>query len=327
MTLLLNESEFIKHINIEDVLPGLEKAYQEIAKGKQNVPPRTAIKITEYDGYYVNMQAYLPQLGVMGSKGFTDYTGNPKKGLPKTRYVYLLNDALNGELLAIANGLHLTNLRTSAVAMIATKYMSISNISRAAVFGAGNVAEYQIIGLGTVYPGLEVIYVYDYNPEKASRIRDKLQNKIKPRIIIAETPHDAVFESEIIITATSSPKPVFASEDIKPGTHINAIGAITPTTREIPGDIVARARIVSQSKRQILGEAGDFLIPLKEGKITEDAFHAELHEVISGGKPGRVSPEEITLFKSVGFALEDIVVLKLVYDISREKGLGIEVDI
>jgi ornithine cyclodeaminase/alanine dehydrogenase-like protein (mu-crystallin family) len=165
------------------------------------------------------------------------------------------------------------------------------------------------------------------NLERAKKVIDKWNKRIKPEIVLADTPKDAVSESQIINTATSAREPVFKAEDIRPGTHINAIGAITPTSREIPGDIVAKSRIVSQSREQLLNEGGDVLIPIREGKIDETAVYAELHEIVSGQKSGRENPEEITLFKSIGYAMEDVVVLKIAYDIAKKKNLGVEIRI
>jgi ornithine cyclodeaminase/alanine dehydrogenase-like protein (mu-crystallin family) len=211
--------------------------------------------------------------------------------------------------------------------MVASKYMAPNKVTKAAVFGAGHVAEYQLLGLGTAYPDLETIYLWDINPERAEKVKDKWNKKINPEVVLAETPKQAVSESQIINTATSAREPVFDAEDIKPGTHINAIGAITPTTREIPGDVVVRSKIVSQSKDQLLNEGGDVLIPIREGKITEEAVYAELYEIVSGKKPGRDNPEELSLFKSIGYAMEDVVVLKIAYEIAKKKNLGVEIEI
>jgi ornithine cyclodeaminase/alanine dehydrogenase-like protein (mu-crystallin family) len=321
MALLLTESVLKEHVSIEEVFPALEKGYKDLALGGYNIPPRTLVSADAHKGRFVYMQAYLPQLGVIGSKSFSIYLNNPKRGLPTNYYYYLLNDANTGELLAIANGTHLTDLRTAATPIVASKYMAMSRVTKAAVFGAGHVAEYQVWGLGVAYPDLEALYIHDINIDKAKQVRDKWEKKVKPKIIIAESPKTAVAECQIINTATSSSVPVFDAKDVKPGTHINAIGAVTPTSREIPGDVVVNAKIVTQSKKQ-LQEAGDILIPIKEGRITEDAVYAELHEIVSGEKPGRENPEEITLFESIGYGIEDVVTMKLAYDIAKKKGFG-----
>ena len=326
MALLLTESILKELIPMNDVFSALEKGYKDLASGGHDIPPRTLVSADGHNGRFVYMQAYLPQLGVMGSKSFSVYLDNPQKQLPVNYYYYLLNDANTGELLAMFNGTHLTDLRTAATPVVASKYMAVSNVKRAAVFGAGHVAEYQVWALGVAYPDLDALYIYDVNIDNARKLRDKWDKKIKPEIIIAESPKAAVSESQIINTATASTVPVFDAEDIKPGTHINAIGSVTPTAREIPSDVVANARIVTQSKKQ-LPEAGDILIPIKEGRMTEDAVYAELHEIVSGQKPGRENPEEITLFEAIGFGMEDVVTMKLAYDIAKKNGFGVQLEI
>ncbi|MHA2406828.1 MAG: ornithine cyclodeaminase family protein [Candidatus Ranarchaeia archaeon] len=325
MVLLLPESDLKKHIKIDTVINALEKGFKDLSSGGYDIPPRRLVSAASHNGRYVYIQAYLPQLGVIGSKSFSIYLENPKRNLPTNYYYYMLNDADTGELLAISHGTHLTDLRTAGTPMVASKYLANKEATQAAVFGAGLVAEYQVWALGVYFPRLERINIFDPNINLAQSVKKKWEGKIQPEIVIAKSPKQAVTDSQIINTATSSIKPVFDAKDIQPGTHINAVGAITPKSREIPSEIVVKSKIVIVSKT-LLQEAGDILIPIKEGKIKEDAIYAELYEIVSGMKPGRETKDEITLFKSIGYGLEDVVTMKLAYDVAKEKGFGINLE-
>ena len=146
-------------------------------------------------------------------------------------------------------------------------------------------------------------------------------------VTLAETPGQAVSQADLVTCATTSPTPVFAGTDLRPGTHVDAVGAFRPATREVDTETVARARVVVDTYAGAWEEAGDVLIPIKEGAISRSSVHAELAELVIGTKAGRQGRDEITLFKSVGFALEDAAAARLAYDEARAASAGVEVDL
>jgi len=142
---------------------------------------------------------------------------------------------------------------------------------------------------------------------------------------VAASPAEAVRRADVVCTATTSTTPVFDDADVRPGTHINAVGAYTPQMREVPTETVLRARVVIDHRTASLAEAGDLLIPIREGRMTEAHIWAELGEIVAGLKPGRLSPDEITLFKSVGVAVQDVAAAAAVLEAARRQNLGVEV--
>jgi ornithine cyclodeaminase len=142
---------------------------------------------------------------------------------------------------------------------------------------------------------------------------------------VAETPAQAVRQADVICTATTATSPVFAAADVRPGTHVNAVGAYTPQMQEVPPETVLRARVVIDHRESSLAEAGDLLIPIEQGLMTENHIYAELGEIAAGSKPGRASPDEITLFKSVGVAVQDVAAASAVLEAAQRLGLGAEI--
>ncbi|MHA2203283.1 MAG: ornithine cyclodeaminase family protein, partial [Candidatus Hodarchaeales archaeon] len=170
--------------------------------------------------------------------------------------------------------------------------------------------------------------VYDIRKDVAEDFAQRMSNKLHiPKIIAVESPEEVVKGSDIILTATTSPTPVFRGEWLEPGTHISAIGAYTPETREIDTETVQKAKVVCDEMNACLDEAGDLIIPINEGAITKEHIYAELGEIVSGKKTGRENESEITLFKSVGLAIQDAAIAKLVYDKACKMRKGIEVEI
>jgi ornithine cyclodeaminase/alanine dehydrogenase-like protein (mu-crystallin family) len=152
-----------------------------------------------------------------------------------------------------------------------------------------------------------------------------MSQRLSIPVNVARTPAEAVHQADVICTATTSRSPVFDDADVQPGTHINAIGAYTPEMQELPPETVLRAKVVIDHREASLAEAGDLLIPLQQGLMTEDHIYAEVGEIAAGRKPGRASSEEITLFKSVGVAVQDVAAASAVVEAARRLGLGTEV--
>jgi len=162
-------------------------------------------------------------------------------------------------------------------------------------------------------------------PEQAAAYADEMSQRLSLPVEMASTPSEAARRADVICTATTASTPVFDDADVRPGTHINAVGAYTPQMQEIPAETVLRARVVIDHREASLAEAGDLLIPLEQGLMTDDHIHAELGEIAAGLKPGRASSEEVTLFKSVGVAVQDVAAASAVLEAARRLKLGTEV--
>jgi ornithine cyclodeaminase len=194
--------------------------------------------------------------------------------------------------------------------------------------GAGAQGVTQIAAVCAVRP-IERVIAVDVNEPALERLRELLRTDwpdIEP-LLETTTDAEAVREADIICTATTSHVPVFRDEHVRPGTHISAVGAYTPEMQELPAGTVARATVVVDAVDAALAEAGDLIIPLRDGLVSREHFARELGMVASGAASGRVSPDEITLFKSVGNAVQDVVVAKRAVDRARERGIGTEIDL
>ena len=221
---------------------------------------------------------------------------------------------------------YLTGVRTGAASGVATKYLARENgAMTAGIFGAGVQAKMQLWAVSEARK-LNKVLVYDTSRDAMNKFAAEMKATLKLDIVAASSPDEAL-EADIICTASSSPTPVFDGKYVKEGTHINGIGSHTPGARELDTEIIKRSKFIGDSKTACFNEAGDIMIPLKEGAIDESHFHAELGEVITGRKPGRETEKEITLFKSNGLAIQDAAAAKLVYDKAIEKGVGQEISL
>jgi ornithine cyclodeaminase len=175
---------------------------------------------------------------------------------------------------------------------------------------------------------IRTAWIYDSDPQRASALVSQLagNGSIPVDLRVASSPQEAVSQADVICTATTSLSPVFADADLKPGTHITAIGSYTPEMQEVPGESVQRARVVVDSRSAVLAESGDLIKPIAAGLFGEEHIHAELGEIVLGRKPGRQARDEITYFKSVGIAVQDVAAASLALENARKLGLGQQVE-
>jgi ornithine cyclodeaminase len=227
------------------------------------------------------------------------------------------------------DGTYLTALRTGAASGVATELLSRDEAGVVAIIGAGVQARTQLEAVCTVRD-VEKVWVYDCVAETAAVFIEEMKTKGDPipsEIMLAESPAQAVSDADIICTATTSSKPVFNDDSLKPGVHLNGVGSYTPEMQEIPSPTVVRSKVVVDSRSACLSEAGDIIIPLKQGLITEAHIQGEIGEVAAGKIPGRQSDEDLTCFKSVGLAVQDVAVAELIQRRAKELDLGTDIEI
>ena len=325
MTLILNRNDVMSVLKMKDCIDVVEKAFTELANGTAVLPLRT--NITPPDGLSLYMPAYLKEMKALACKIVTVYKNNPKNyNLPVVIGKVMLQDPETGDVICIMDGGYLTAVRTGAASGVATKYIAREGDGQVAgIFGTGVQAQMQLLAVAEVRK-LSKALIYDISKEAALKFINDLQEKVDFEIINVLSP-DEVLEADIICTATSSPTPIFDGLKVKEGTHINGIGSHTPNARELDSDIILRSKFIGDSKEGCFSEAGDIMIPLKEGIIDESHFFAELGDVITGKKEGRANDTEITIFKSNGLAIQDTATAKLIYDRAVEAGVGTEVKI
>lgn len=307
-----------------EVIEAMGGAFRQVAEGRAQAPVRQAVALPA-GGNYLVMPSALGSVGVMGTKLVSVFLENAARGLPTVRATYILSDARTGSLLAVLDGSYLTGIRTAAVSALASRYLARRDSRVLGLFGAGVQGRFHLWALATVFR-LEQVLVVDRTWEKARAFAERAGREFG----LPVDPADGmalVEASDILVTATTSTAPLFDGRALRPGTHINAVGAFTPGAREVDSVTLARAAVFVDTYEGAMAEAGDILIPMAEGAFRREQIRAELAEVVSGRRPGRTSPDEVTLFKSVGFAIEDLAAAELAYRKACANGIGIPFDL
>jgi ornithine cyclodeaminase len=325
---VLSKETVREAITMAQAIAVVKEAFAQLSAGEAVVPLRTPIEVARHQGTVLFMPAYLERTDGLAVKIVSVFPENRALNLPTIQALVVVADSRTGQPLAAMEGGYLTALRTGAASGAATDLLARRQASTAALFGAGTQARTQLLAICQVRD-IARAWVYDVSHDRAEAFVQEMggQGRIPQDLRIATSPAEAVREAEIICTATTSSTPVFDGRDLQPGTHINAIGAFTPQMQEVDETTIQRARIVVDSLEACLAEAGDLIIPLKKGVISEADIHAELGEIVLGRRAGRESEEEITIFKSVGNAVQDVAVACFVLQQAERRGLGVEVSL
>lgn len=328
MALLLSRKDVEAVLTMENCLAAVEGAFAELARGKAIMPQRAVISVVEHQGVFLGMPAYIGgDTNALGLKVVTVYPQNPTKyKIPTIFGTLMLCDPATGRAIAIMDAGYLTAVRTGAASGVATRYLARKEAKTCALFGAGIQARKQLEAIKAVR-AIEKVMVLDVVADARDAFVRDMAEVLGIEVVASEDAQAAVTVADIIVTASSSPTPVFDGNWIKPGTHINNIGSHSPKARELDTTTVKRAKFVADLEEANLAEAGDLLIPMEEGAVTADHIYANLGQIVIGEKPGRENPEEITVFKSCGLAIQDVSTALAVYNTARERGMGTEVEL
>jgi alanine dehydrogenase len=288
----LDEAAVEKLLRMEEVIPAMERALSDFSSGKVVQPVRTMLPVDEHQGFLGLMPAYTG--AALGTKLVAFYPRNTE--VPTHHATILLFKPETGEPLATMDGRLITEVRTAAVSAVATQHLASSDASVLAIIGSGVQAHSHLEALRLVRNFLEVRV---WSPRRAAAFAKE------HGVRAATSAEEAVRGADVVVTATTSPTPVLSGGWLAPGTHINAVGAPRPDWRELDDEVLERSRVYVDSREAALKESGDV--------IAAGEIFAEIGEVVSGAKPGRRSAEEITLFKSLGLAVEDVATAELVY--------------
>ncbi|MCS6860852.1 MAG: hypothetical protein NZT92_11105, partial [Abditibacteriales bacterium] len=298
----------------------VKSAFRQLSAGEAHVPLRTAVE--SEGGVTLVMSAHLRGSTALGMKVVSVYADNAARGLPTVTALAIVLDADTGHPLAVMEGTYLTALRTGAASGAATDVLARKDARVLTIFGAGAQARTQIEAVCCVRD-IREIRLFSRTRSSAEKLRAELVS-LYPCLLtsVASSPAEAVRGADVIVTATNSPTPVFDGSDLTPGVHINAIGAFRPDMREVDEATVQRAKVVVDQRAAALSEAGDLILPIQKGVITDAHVHAELGEILNGVKCGRERDNEITLFKSVGNAAQDVAVAQAILQAAEVQGLG-----
>ncbi len=324
-TRLLSRKDIESFFTMRMCVAAVEKAFADLANAKANMPQRTPISVPDHHGVALFMPAHIQSLGALGAKVVTVYKENvPKHGLPTVLGTIILLDEATGFPLAVMDGGYLTAMRTGAVSGVATKYMARPEAHVAAIFGTGVQAFTQVLGVHEARP-LAKLLAYSVDPlEKRRSFGERITAKIGVPVELAEDPAEAIGKADVVVLATSAATPIVNGEWFRPGTHINSIGSHAPGMRELDTLTVERSRVICDQASACKAEAGDFMIPVSAGEWSWDKVAGDLGDVVNGKVPGRISKDDITLFKSVGLAIQDMAAARRVYDEAVKQGIGTE---
>lgn len=324
--LLLTREDVQQAVSMAQAIQAVKGAFAQLSAGRATVPLRTQLPVPKHDGVTLLMPAYLSETDSLAVKVVSVFPNNAQMDLPTIHALVIVVDATTGQPIAAIDGTYLTALRTGAASGAATELLARADARQVAIFGAGTQGRTQLQAVCDVR-AIAKVRVYDQVPTRAEKYVTEMKQrggKIPSDIKVAESPADAVADADIICTATTSNTPVFRDADLRPGVHINGVGSYTPEMQEVAEATVARAKVVVDSRAACLAEAGDLIIPLRKGQISEEDIHAELGEIVLGQRAGRQTDTEVTFFKSVGNAVQDAAVASLALLAAREKGLGTE---
>jgi ornithine cyclodeaminase/alanine dehydrogenase-like protein (mu-crystallin family) len=310
---ILSASDVRAALPMPKAIEAMKRAFGQLSAGQATVPLRAQISTDK--GTTLFMPAYLHQTRDLGIKIVSVYGDNPNLGLPLVTATVLALDPQTGLCKALLDGNSLTAIRTGAGGGLAAELLARRDAKVVGLFGAGVQARAQLEAVLAVRD-IEQVNLISRTQTSAEKLAAEIETWTKsPAVHLVSTPRHAVQDADIVIAATTSGTPLFDGNHLKPGTHITAVGAYTPETREIDTATVQRARIVVDSREACLAEAGDILIP-------NAPIDAEIGEIVNGDKPGRESADELTFFKSVGVAVQDAVAAAAVLAEAEVMGLG-----
>lgn len=310
----INAADLRELVPMHTAVELMKQGFRLYSEGETISPLRTAIEMPDQSGVSLYMPAFVPENSAgpaaSGAKIVSVYPGNKQRNLPTISAIVLMLDPTTGEPVALIEGAALTALRTGAVSGAATDLLAREGRVKLAVIGAGAQGCTQAAAVAAVRE-IDELRVVDLNREALDSFAERLAvwaPELVDRVSVGTSAEAAVTGADVICTATTATSPVFDDAWLREGAHINAIGAYTPEMREVPVATVGRARLVVDSTDAILAEAGDLLAAIDAGVIGEDALSIELGHLVADSSLGRQSDSEITLFKSVGNAIQDMIV-------------------
>ena len=322
MPILLSEKDVRAVLSMDDLIAAMEQALEQYSAGGARQPLRSVFEVGGQHAFHAVMPAFIEQPPSLGTKIVTVYGSNSARGLPSHLATIILLDPETGALLSVMDGRYITEARTAAASAASAKHLANPDARVLAVIGSGVQAHSHVEALARVR-NIQEIRIWGRTPAHA----DALVAELGPRITTAtlkasRSVEEAVRGADVIALVTASKEPVLRRAWVSPGAHICAVGACRPDQREMDTALVRDGVVFVDSRLGALAEAGDIVIPISEGAITDGHVTAEIGEVIAGTAPGRPSADAITIYKSLGMAVEDVAAARLAWQRASERGLG-----
>jgi len=321
MTLCLSEADIRAVLPMADLIGAMETALAAFSAGQVVQPMRPVVEMGEA-AFFSAMPGFVRDPAVLGAKLVAIIGANRARGLPTHRASILLLDPETGALIALMDGRLITEMRTAAVSAVSAKYMARADAGVLAILGSGVQARSHLAALMLWRPLAEV-RAWSPTPDHVRQFAAESPTPVR----VCRSAAEAVRGADIVVLATASATPVIEDAWVGPGAHVVSVGACRPNQREMDPALVARARVIVDSRASAFQETGDIVLGLGEGRFAHSHVVAELGEVVSGGVPGRTSQSEITVFKSLGLAVEDLTAARLAFERARTQGKGVEIDL
>jgi alanine dehydrogenase len=316
MAIWLSEADVRAVVSMADLIDVMEAAITAFSAGRVKQPVRTVLETP--GGFYGTMPAYMESPAAMGAKLVTVYHDNARKGLPSHLATIILLDPATGALLATMDGRFITEARTAAVSAVATRYLALPDAHKLAIIGSGVQARSHLEALSLVRKLSDIRCLSPTVAHARKFVGDSRGVPLRH----VESAQAAVEGADIIVLVTASPTPVISDAWVKPGACVISVGACRPNQREMDPALVARARVIVDSRAAALQESGDIVMGIQEGRFGKDHIAAELGEVAANPSLGRTANDEIIVFKSLGMAVEDVAAADLAYRRASEMKRG-----
>jgi len=320
MPVLLSEKDVRAVLSMDDLIAAMETALDQFSGGGVRQPLRNIVEVGGH-AFYGVMPAFIGRPAALGTKLVSVYHSNAARGLPSHLATIVLHDPETGALLAIMDGRYITEARTAAVSAASARHLARQDAGVLAVLGSGVQARSHLDALTRVR-AFDEIRVWGRDASRVAALLNDAPPHARARLVAADSVEAAVDQADVIALVTASREPVLRRASVRDGAHLCAVGACRPDQREMETALVRDARVFVDSRAGALAEAGDLVIPIKEGAIDASHIAGELGDVFGGRLPGRRNASEITIFKSLGMAVEDVAAAHLTFERASEKGLG-----
>ena len=320
--LILNHDEVVQLLTMAECIAVMREALIRLARGQVHQPLRMIVRPPDAAGVMGLMPSYMSgDDAAYGLKTVCVFPENPSQGKDAHQGSVMLFSAETGELQAMMNASAVTAIRTAAVSGVATDLLAREDAHELAIVGAGVQARTHLAAMSCVR-SIERCRIASRTIEHARQLVDEMSDRFPFPLAAVETVEQALADADLIVTATNAKEPVLKREWISPGVHLNVVGSSSPKSREVDTATMAAAALFVDRRESTLNEAGDYLFAASEGAIGPDHIRAELGELLTGSKRGRTSPDEITLFKSLGLAVEDLAAAAYLYKKAKELNAG-----
>lgn len=317
---LISSSEVKKNFSMAEAIAAMADAFGSLSAGKSFVPQRYVTTIADGNLHMLLKPVSVDEENRAAIKVLTQKEKGAVDGIPAIVGVVMVLDTLTGEILSLMDGEYLTALRTGAASGLATRYFSGEDINTVAIFGCGAQGKTQLEAVCAVRK-IKKVWVFDTHRDTAEQFIKEMSGKLGVKIELASQ-RDVLKECDVICTATNAEEPLFYKNEIKAGVHINAIGSFKPNMQELDPELLKEARIFVDQKEPCLAESGDLIKPINAGLFSEDHIAGEIGAFALGRIEGRTDDKQLTVFKSVGIAIQDYMVANKVYEKSVKEGFG-----